>query len=392
MPASARRFRWLAALSAVWAVCATAPALAASVTDVRVGVHPKFTRLVFELDSSAGYKVEKLGTDAAPELRITIDAAAGARDLRAAGDIRGVKLEAGPKARARIALRQSDVRVREMILSDPPRIVIDLVKSETALAAAPKAEAKPAAKPEPKEIAKSEPKEPVKPALKDSAKPAPRETTKAEVAEKPKEIAKESPAPKPPAPVLPSPSPAPTQTAAAPTISPEPAATAALTPAPRVSPSPLPSATASPEPSLAAHPPEPSPSPAIVPPPAISPAPAISPTPDSDAKLAPPTALPTEPPAIEPPPAPAHPMPSPIPAPSVAPEPPPAPAVSWSDRLTDPMSIGAVVVLLLCVAAIWLVRRRRALPNDLDVTAIAEEIEQTDEDAQPYSGGRLRDG
>jgi hypothetical protein len=82
MPTSDRRTRPFAALVAALVLCAAGPALAAQVTDVRVGVHPKFTRVVFELDGSAGYKVEKLGGDASPELRITIEATSAARELR----------------------------------------------------------------------------------------------------------------------------------------------------------------------------------------------------------------------------------------------------------------------------------------------------------------------
>src|SRR5215468_5195102 len=123
-----RRPRLLAALSAAAALCTGLPALAAEITNVRVGVHPKFTRIVFELDGRAGYQVERAGTDAAPELRITIEATSSARELRSTGDVRSLKVDAGSKARAHIALRHSDLRVHEMMLSDPPRIVLDLVK------------------------------------------------------------------------------------------------------------------------------------------------------------------------------------------------------------------------------------------------------------------------
>src|SRR5262245_65708444 len=99
----ARRPRLLAAFTAAAAVCIALPALAAQVTDVRVGVHPKFTRIVFELDGRAGYQVERTGTEAAPELRITIDAMSSSRQLRGNGDVRSVKVDAGTKARAQIA-------------------------------------------------------------------------------------------------------------------------------------------------------------------------------------------------------------------------------------------------------------------------------------------------
>src|SRR5262245_4854623 len=97
------RPRPLAAFTAAVALCIALPALAAQVTDVRVGVHPKFTRIVFELDGRAGYQVERAGTDAAPELRLTIDAMSSAHQLRGNGDVRSVKVDAGTKARAQIA-------------------------------------------------------------------------------------------------------------------------------------------------------------------------------------------------------------------------------------------------------------------------------------------------
>ena len=214
----------LAALAAAAALCIALPALAAQVTDVRVGVHPKFTRIVFELDGRAGYQVERAGTDAAPELRITIEAMSSARELRANGDVRGVKVDAGTKARAHIALRQPGLRVHEMMLSDPPRIVIDLHKPETAVAATAKPAPKPkAAEKEPGAGSRAEgggegdseararaegaAKEPPKPepapkvGREETPKPAPapkvaaKETPKPEPA--PKVAAKETPKPEP---------------------------------------------------------------------------------------------------------------------------------------------------------------------------------------------------
>jgi hypothetical protein len=70
---------------------------------------------------------------------------------------------------------------------------------------------------------------------------------------------------------------------------------------------------------------------------------------------------------------------------------PPAPSESWSARLTsDPIWIGGIAAagLLGFAAIVVVLRRRRALPNDLDVTAIAEEVEQTsDAPGRIPSGG-----
>ncbi len=408
MHRSVRCSRLFAAFNAAAVLCIALPALAAQITDVRVGVHPKYTRIVFELDGRAGYQVERVGTDSAPELRITIEAMSSARELRANGDVRGVKVDAGTKARAHIALRQPGLRVHEMMLSDPPRIVIDLHKPETAVAAtakpAPKpkaAEKTPAPTPEPKVAAKEAPAPPA-PAPKVVAK----ETPKPEPA--PKVVAKETPKPEPaPKVVAPTPPPAPEAPKAAvapPTPEPAPKVVApippvppaqdsALKPVPRVTPPPSetaqaakPAAPPAPEaPKTAAVPPAPLPAPGPTTPPAAVPPAPVAPTPDSVAKLPPALAPPT--PHAAPPPSPVRPTPTPAPT---SPAPPPTADESWSARLTsNPIRIGIIAAALLSLGAIVLVqRRRRALPNDLDVTAIAEEVEQTsDAPGRIPSGG-----
>jgi hypothetical protein len=383
------RPRLLAALVAAAALCSAIPALAAQVTDVRIGVHPKFTRIVFELDGRAGYRVEHGGSEAAPELTITIEAQSATRDLRANGDVRSVKVEAGTKARARIALRQPGLRVKEMILSDPPRIVLDVVKPETEVAAAtapaPKA---PATKPAPAPKPAAEPKA-TKPEAKPTPEPTPMAETKPAPAPKPLPELKRAPAPKPAAEAKPAPAPAP-----APKVAPEiptPTPAPAIVPPPRPTP-PNPDEVAKPAPPPASEPkpaPDsalaPTPAPAITPPAEPGPAP----TPDSVAKL-PPSPAPIEPtpPAAS---VPVHPAPEAHP---VTPPPStPAAEPSWADRVAShPLrfGLGAALALLLSVAAIVIVmRRRRALPNDLDVTAIAEEVEQT---AETDSPGRIPSG
>jgi hypothetical protein len=374
MPSPDRRSRLFAALAAAAALCSAVPALAAQIKDVRVGAHPKFTRIVFELDGKAGYRVERAGSDAAPELRITIEATSGARSLRASGDVRGVKVDAGSQARAHIALRTSGLRVREMILSDPPRIVIDVVKAETAVAAATasKPASKPAAEtqPSPKPVAEAKP----------SPSPAPKPV--AEVKPSP------APSPKPLAEVKPSPSPAPKAIAEvkpSPSPSPQPLAEAKPAPAP-------PAVIPAPRTDLAVPPEPPKPTPTeSASAPAISPAPTASPAPPDVAKL-PPPALPSPAPLPPAPPVavvPSPPAPAPV-APVPAPPTPAAPPSSWSDRLGDPLTLGLIGAAVLGLAAIAVVlRRRRALPNDLDVTAIAEEVEQS---SDAGASGRIPSG
>jgi hypothetical protein len=408
------RSRWLAALAA-WAVlCAAGASPAAEVVAVRVGDHPNFTRVVFELDSAAGYRIEQAGTDAAPELLVTVDASSSLRQLRAAGDVRSVKVDAGTKARALIALRKPGLRVQEMILSNPPRIVLDLIKPETALAAAPKPKperkseakaAEPEAKSEPKPIAKAEPPKPA-PIAKPEAKPELAAEPKPEAKPEPKPIAKAEP-PKPAPIAKPEAKP---ELAAEPKPAPIPAekpAVAKETPAPKApplaeakpTPAPIPPAIqpvprVTPPPEIAkAEPPKvpeaakPMPSPAPVPAP-IAPAPAPLPTPENVAKS--PGAAPVPTPAPIPTPN-AEPTPAPVPAPKPVPSAkPPAPAAtpaaperptagaSWTDHLRDPIWLGgSAAVLIGACAAAFVIRRRRALPNDLDVTAIAEEIGET---------------
>ncbi len=116
------------------------PANAAAVTEVRVGPHPEFTRVVFQLDSPSRYRVERnTGDDGVTEILVSLDATAEPRDIKSRSDlINGVSVEAGPggKAVARIRLRDSSLRLREMILTNPPRIVLDVMAGKK-LAAVP---------------------------------------------------------------------------------------------------------------------------------------------------------------------------------------------------------------------------------------------------------------
>jgi hypothetical protein len=382
MLSSDRCPRLLAALAAAAALSSAVPALAAQIKDVRVGVHPEFTRIVFELDGKAGYRVERSGT----ELHLTIEAMSSARSVRSSGDVRGVKVDAGTQARVSIALRDSGLRVREMILSDPPRIVLDVVKPKTEIAAAtaPKPAAKPAAEtkpaPEPKPIAEAKPAPAPSPKPTAEKKPAPEPKPIAEA--KPSPAPKVEPAPPPPKPIaeakpVPSPSPKPAAETKPPPA-PKPIAEAKPSPAP-AQPSPAPSTALPPKPATT----DSASAPAIVP----VPAPTAPPTPGDVAKLAPaspsPAPMPPAPPAAV---VPAPPRAAPV-APKPAPvAPSPAAPSSWTDRLGDPIWLGGIAAIVLGLAAIAVVlRRRRALPNDLDVTAIAEEVEQTS-DAGGASG------
>jgi hypothetical protein len=302
-------------IAALAALLAAAPSLAANVVQVRVGNHPTFTRVVFELDAPAGYRIAKAVDEGTQELIVTLEAGSTPRSVRSSSPEVGlVTVQHGTDSTvAHIRLRRGNAGVKELILSQPPRIVIDLMREPSLIAAA-------------KEAAASTPA---------AAQPA---------TEPPAEEAPVAEATKAPAPEA---------------RSAEAAAAEAKPPAPAVSPpereSP-PQAEAAPAPEAA--PPAPAPS-----------------EPAEAEPAAPLAAAPVEPPAepVEPeltPPA----LEAPEAAEAEAPA--PAPAAAESELPLPPLQLVAVGagLLLLIVLVVMLMRRRR-LPNDLDVTALADDEE-----------------
>jgi hypothetical protein len=95
----------------------------ASLTDLRVGVHPDHTRIVIETDSAAPYVMEP-GDE---EVVIRLDAAAAAEAVTAKSpDLIWVKVEPAPDGTdVRIQLKRP-VDVKPMVLTRPDRIVLDL--------------------------------------------------------------------------------------------------------------------------------------------------------------------------------------------------------------------------------------------------------------------------
>jgi hypothetical protein len=95
----------------------------ASLTDLRVGVHPDHTRIVIETDSAAPYVMEP-GDE---EVVIRLDAAAAAEAVTAKRpDLIWVKVEPAPDGTdVRIQLKRP-VDVKPMVLTRPDRIVLDL--------------------------------------------------------------------------------------------------------------------------------------------------------------------------------------------------------------------------------------------------------------------------
>ncbi len=198
--------RIAAALGGLVAVALAAPAWSARLATARVGQHADFTRIVFELDAQAGYRVERsVGPDGKPQVVVTLAATLGPnapRTIRSGSSlIESVTLEQ-PQDRivATIRLRGQALPVKEMILASPPRIVLDVLGTDTALAAR---ERTPQARPAPAVAVAPKPAPAPEPEV-EEAKPTP-----VAVAPSP-EVKAEPVAPKPvPEPVAPTPEPKP---------------------------------------------------------------------------------------------------------------------------------------------------------------------------------------
>jgi len=109
------------------------PARSASVVEVRVGRHPTFTRVVFELDSPSGYRVERQeGAGGLTTFVVTLEASSQSRTIASKSPLLASVSVEGQKGRsvARIRLRQGGLRLKEMILAGPPRIVLDVMSPE----------------------------------------------------------------------------------------------------------------------------------------------------------------------------------------------------------------------------------------------------------------------
>ena len=117
-------------------VMLAAPAWASQVVEVRVGNHPTYTRVVFELDAPAGYKIERRIVDGVSEILVTIDAGSTPRSVTPKTYMvdRVAVQDGRERSVAHIRLKQHPSRVKEMILAKPPRLVFDLVFPETKLA------------------------------------------------------------------------------------------------------------------------------------------------------------------------------------------------------------------------------------------------------------------
>ncbi len=122
------------ALAVAWLACSALAfsARASEVRDVRVGRHPTFTRVVFELDDRAGYQIERSSDKSS--VVVKLEASSGARSLTTRVDlVRKVELESsGSRSIARIQLAKPGLPIKEMMLASPPRIVLDFLMPEEA--------------------------------------------------------------------------------------------------------------------------------------------------------------------------------------------------------------------------------------------------------------------
>lgn len=158
-------FLTTAPLGALWA---------AEVLDLRVGVHPDYTRVVFELDRPAAYKVER--GNGPSELVVTLKAGSIVRYLNPTKSlIDSIKLEpTATGSKARVVLARDGLSLKEMILASPPRIVLDVILPKPVAARAQPVSRSVAAAGKPA-IAKANPKPAAKP-------PAPKKQANAPIA------------------------------------------------------------------------------------------------------------------------------------------------------------------------------------------------------------------
>lgn len=152
---------------------------ASEVVHLRVGSHPGFTRIVFELDTPAGYRIERASPEpGVSELVVSIDAMSIPRKLQPSKSLIGLVqiLPEDGRSVARIQLKREGLSLKEMILANPPRIVLDVISPD-----APKEKKK--ARPSPA-VAKLPPKSKPPPVAPTPApKPAPIVVAKTKAAE-----------------------------------------------------------------------------------------------------------------------------------------------------------------------------------------------------------------
>lgn len=100
---------------------------AGNLREVRVGSHPTFSRLVFELDVPTSYRLDQKNGS---ELLIILGATSKGLNIRSKSKfISSVSVAKGDeKVIAHVRLNGDDLQIKEFVLSNPHRIVIDIGK------------------------------------------------------------------------------------------------------------------------------------------------------------------------------------------------------------------------------------------------------------------------
>ena len=180
---------WLGLWAGVFAAaCLMASgATASEVVDLRIGAHPEFTRIVFELDRPTGYRIERsVGADGEPELVVSLDANSIPRKVHSQKSLIGL-IRITPKGSgsvAHIALNREGLKLKEMILANPPRIVLDVLGPKASTAGTPVASL---SKPRTAAVAVRKPAAPKQaPAKKLPARVVPKTKPAPQIATKPK--------------------------------------------------------------------------------------------------------------------------------------------------------------------------------------------------------------
>jgi len=126
--------RLLAGAGAAWVCLAPAtPAAAPQLVDVRVRLHPELTRVVFETDAAAPYRIVSIEEIAPDRFDLSVRLGADTQPLSVRGprdEEPWVSVEPlrGGGSLARVRAR-GPVRVVEEVLERPPRVVLDLYEA-----------------------------------------------------------------------------------------------------------------------------------------------------------------------------------------------------------------------------------------------------------------------
>jgi hypothetical protein len=331
------------ALIALALVAAPVAAGAARLSQVRVGTHEDHTRIVLELDAAASYRLAPPPVGGS-QLQIQLDADSAARHVASKSPlVKAVRVEPSQQGSTiSVDLAKGDVEISEMVLADPPRIVLDVKPAgSTAMAPPPAPKPAPAAAPAP--------------APSTAAAPAAPPTGESRLAADGRPVVATRPAaPTPAAPKAPTPSlgdPVPSDIVTKPAARFEP---------PVVKPAPVAKSEtpASPEPAIVAKAESRIPAPPAVPSGASSSAAAASPTAAAPAPASPERVAPPAPPAAKPAEVVVRKATPPDAKPVAAAGP------SWTERLTSPTGYAAIGAVLLAGVVLAVRRRRRDEDDD----------------------------